>query len=283
MRVKPTFLFIGPDKSGSTWLYEVLRQHPHCFVPSVKDIYFFDRHYHRGLDWYLSFFDEAPPRARAVGELSHDYLYSPEAARRIARDLPDVRLLTCLRDPVDRAFSHYLFLIRSGQTRASFEEALDRYPGIVEHSRYHRYLREYYGLFGRERIKVLWFHELQSNPRRFAAEAFHFLGVEFVEEIQYEERHLGASRPRAHALARLARLGATGARRAGLERLVGAAKRSVLPRLLYRPYAEGDRPVLGVANRARLRETLREDVESLQELLGADLSAWLGGAGRGPS
>ena len=84
--MKPNFLFIGPDKTGSSWLYQILRGHPECHVPELKDIYFFDRFYARGLDWYLSLFDSAAPGARAVGELSHDYLFSPAAAERIAKE-----------------------------------------------------------------------------------------------------------------------------------------------------------------------------------------------------
>ena len=84
----PTFLFVGADKCGSTWLFKVLQQHPQCFVPAAKDIYFFDRYYGRGLQWYASFFSSAPRSARAIGELSHDYLYSEQAAERIASTLP---------------------------------------------------------------------------------------------------------------------------------------------------------------------------------------------------
>jgi len=120
--LKPTFLFIGPDKSGSTWLYEVLRQHAQCFVPPVKDIYFFDRYYERGLDWYFRFFEAAPPGTLAAGELSHDYLFSSAAAERIAQDLPGVKLITSLRDPAERTFSHYLYMIRSGRTRLDFAD-----------------------------------------------------------------------------------------------------------------------------------------------------------------
>src|SRR5262245_51708602 len=94
---RPDFLFIGPDKCGSSWLFEVLRQHPLCFVPPAKDLYFFDRYYARGWAWYERHFAAAPTGCRARGELSHDYLFSPLAAERIAASLPEVRLLTILR------------------------------------------------------------------------------------------------------------------------------------------------------------------------------------------
>ena len=64
----------------------MFRQHPDCYVPPIADPYFFDKNYGRGLDWYFKLFADAPPTALAIGEFSHDYIHSPEAAERIARD-----------------------------------------------------------------------------------------------------------------------------------------------------------------------------------------------------
>jgi hypothetical protein len=273
--MKPTFLFIGPDKTGSTWLYQMFRQHPDCHVPDLKDIYFFDRFYTRGLDWYFSLFDGAAPDTRAVGELSHDYLFSPVAAERIANDLPGVRLLTCLRDPVQRTFSHYLYMIRSGRTRESFETALSRFPELVDNSLYAKHLRPYFELFPRDQIKVLFFEKLRADPRGFAAEVLEFLGVRFVDELPYEERVLPASRPRSMALARLVKLGAETARRIGMTSLIGRVKANPLVvRTLYRSYDA--RPTMDPATAAELRERFRDDVAELQTLLAVDLSHWLG-------
>lgn len=274
--MKPTFLFIGPDKTGSTWMYEVLRRHPLVFVPSVKDLYFFDRHYDRGLEWYLSFFAEAPLETRAAGELSHDYLFSPEAAERIARDLPRVRLLTCLRNPAERTFSHYLYMVRSGRTRAPFERALDEFPELVRNSLYATHLERWYARFEPERIRVLWFERLQADAAGFAREIFDFLRVSPVDGIPYERRVLPASRPRLHGLAKLAKRGADLVRDIGLTRMVGRVKGSALVRrLLYRPYGEAERPSLHPQTRNRLIERFRPDVARLERLLGVDLAHWL--------
>jgi len=113
---KPDFLYIGPDKSGSTWLYSILNAHPQCFVPVLKDIYFFDRYYDKGWNWYSAFFEQTPKNVNVRGELSHDYLFSKLAAERIKSDLPSIKLLSILRNPVDRAYSHYLYLLTTGIT-----------------------------------------------------------------------------------------------------------------------------------------------------------------------
>jgi hypothetical protein len=273
--VKPDFLFIGPDKTGSTWLYRALRSHPEIFVPSVKDIYFFDRYYHRGLDWYEHFFEAAPPTARAVGELSHDYLFSPLAASRIEADLPGVRLLTSLRNPAERTFSQYLYLRRSGLTKRAFPDALTEFPELVDNSLYHKHLSGYRERFPPERLLVLFFDDLRSDPVQFARDVFQFLSVNPEAGRPPEERVLPAGRPRSVVAARIAKEGANLARRFGFPRLVGAVKEGALARHLYVAYEDDEKPRLEPEWRALLVDRFREDVERLQDLTGRDLGDWL--------
>jgi len=273
--MEPNFLFIGPDKSGSSWLYEILRLHPDCFVPEVKDIYFFDRHYDRGWAWYLSFFRDAPPHSVAAGELSHDYLHAPEAPARIAQHLPNVRLITTLRDPVERTFSHYLYLVRSGLTRATFEEALEQFPELIRNSRYHTHLSRYWAHFPRAQVGVFFFESLQQNPAAFARDVFDFLGLRFVEEIDYARKVLPASKPRLHTLAWFVKKGANLSRRLGLAKPVGVLKRSTLARLLYKPYDERTRPRMRPETAQRLREVFADEVRALRDELGVTGPAWL--------
>lgn len=246
-------------------------------MPPAKDLYFFDRYYDRGLDWYLEFFGDAPPAARAIGELSHDYLFSTEAAQRIERDLPGVRLLTCLRDPVDRSFSHYLYLVRSGLTQLPFEQALEEFPEIINNSRYATHLEPYLQRFGAERLRVLFFDDLKADARAFARDVFAFLELPYLDALPYEQRVLPASKPRSHLLARLAKAGANLARTFGLADLVGRVKRSTAAKSLYRPYHPGEKPTLAPETRARLRQTFAAEILRVQELTGRDLRHWLTG------
>lgn len=281
--MKPNFLFIGPDKTGSSWIYDVLRQHPQCYLPYCKDIYYFDRYYDRGPAWYSSFFEAAPPRAKAVGEICHDYLFSPLAAARIHRDLPGVKLFTCLRDPVERTFSNYLYLTRSGWTRLTFEEALEKYPTLIDNSLYHKHLSEYFQLFEPEQLKVLFYDLLKSDPADFARELCDYLGISYLDDLDYGRIVRPAGQPRVYLLARLARLGSVLARNAGLTRLVGAVKHSPLAALLYKPYEQNERPVISPASRTRLRNIFHDDILKLQDMLDVDLTHWLGTPGEQPN
>lgn len=271
---KPNFLYIGPDKTGSSWLFELLRSHPECFVPACKDIYFFDRHYSRGLDWYLSFFKNARASAKAIGELSHDYLFSEDAANRIAHDLPQVKLITSLRHPIERTYSHYLYMVRSGQTRLTFEEALILHPELIKNSMYYSHLSKYLELFPAYRIKVLWFDDLQTSPRKFAKECLEFLGIGEHPNFDYSKRIRQASVSRNYLLARLAKAGANSARELRLERLVGFIKHSRISSILYRPYAENEKPRMNKTTALRLLDLFSDDISRLECLVQADLLRW---------
>lgn len=270
----PSFLYIGPDKSGSSWLFETLREHPDCYVTTDRRIGFFDRRFDKGLAWYLVNFSEAPTEAKAIGEVYHDYLFSSVAAERIRRNLPAVKLLTCLRDPVDRAFSSYLFMIRCGLTNDPFDVVLKKYPVLIENGLYHRHLSEYFGRFERNRIKVLLFDRLVADPVAFGRALFEFLDLPFVPTIDYHKRERPASRARSALLARLAHNGAKFACGIGLSRLVWLVQQTPLFPMLYEPYAQAAKPKLNPGIRAELREVFKPNLLKLQDLIETDLSAW---------
>jgi hypothetical protein len=270
---RPNFLYIGPDKAGSTWLFELLRAHPQAFVPAAKDIYFFDRYYRRGLDWYLSFFRRAGSDTRILGEISHDYLFSAEAAERIRDTLPGVRLLAFLRDPVQRSFSQYLYIRRSGSPVASLAEAIERYPRIVDNSRYSKHLRVYLSLFPRESLGAFVFEDLKADEASFMAQVLSFLALDHPQEpLSLPGVTLGGGAARSALAARLAKAGATWVRELRFPGLVGMVKRSsMVQAALYRPFGRGAaRPKMSEQEEEALVALLLEDMRALPGLLGWD-------------
>src|SRR6187397_1377370 len=116
LRALPDFLILGAQKAGTTALYSYLRRHPAIVGPSWKEVSFFDRHYARGEAWYRGNFPtrlrhalaERRAHARAIaGEASPSYVFHPSAPERVAALVPDARLIALVRNPIDRALSHY--------------------------------------------------------------------------------------------------------------------------------------------------------------------------------
>ncbi len=194
----PDFIIGGAPRAGTTWLYELLDRHPrvHMAKPLKPEPKFFlvDDLYAKGLRYYAErWFADAPPD-RLTGEKSTDYLESREAAERIARDVPRVKLVFILREPADRAFSNFAWTRMNGIETEDFETALrleearertlpERWKFARPFSYFSRglyadLLQEYLDRFPREQILVLKFEDIEAAPSALAERLHRFLGVE---------------------------------------------------------------------------------------------------------
>jgi hypothetical protein len=199
LRPLPDFLILGAQKAGTTALYAYLRWHPEITGPSFKEVSFFDRHYAHGERWYRA---HMPARRRSlVGEASPGYLFHPLAPERVASMLPDARLIALLRNPVDRAFSHYQHEVALGREPLSFEDVIDREeermrgevermlrePSYFSHAwwnytyvargRYAEQLERWFAHFPRERLLVLFTEELAADTAGTYRRVLDFLGA----------------------------------------------------------------------------------------------------------
>ena len=207
-RPLPDFLVLGAQKAGTTALYAYLRRHPGIAGPAWKEVSFFDRHWERGVRWYRGNF---PLRSggRIVGEASPSYLFHPLAPERIYAVCPEAKLIAILRDPVERAFSHYQHEVALGREPLTFEDALaaedERTGGEEERLRsepgyfshpwwdwtyrarglYAEQLERFLVVFPRERLLVLTSDELSEDTAGAYARTLAFLGAEPYELDDY--------------------------------------------------------------------------------------------------
>ena len=194
---KPTFLIIGAQKCGTTWLHEHLRKHPDVFLPVEKELEFFSYQAHlldAGFDRYLQHFASADHSA-AIGEASASYFWTgtdsqwsvlpdgfqtniPGTVRQYLGD--ELRLIVTLRNPVERVISAYLHYLAMGEltTETDFAEAMS-YGGIVDMGFYARHLRNWLEYYPQEQIKVLTMEsDIQTNPVETLNAVCHFLAIE---------------------------------------------------------------------------------------------------------
>jgi hypothetical protein len=211
-RMLPSFLIVGEERCGTTSMFHVLRQHPAVFNGTLprKEMHYFDHKYHHGLGWYQCHFPlTARTRlaSRSTGvppvafEATANYMFHPLAPARIDHDLPGVRLLVLLRDPVERAYSAHAHQVGFGDETETFERALEledsRLEGeterIITDPTYHSYAHDHYTyrarghyaehlgqlekIFGRDRIHAVDSDEFFANPGPAYQQVLHFLGL----------------------------------------------------------------------------------------------------------
>ncbi len=268
----PNFLYIGPDKAGSSWLHETLIRHPEVYLTPAKDLYFFDRYYDRGKDWYAEQFRDANGQA-VVGEVCQDYLFHPQAPSRIAEVLGEKpRFMVSLRDPVERAWSSYLYARKHGVWPDDFMTALRTVPELLEHGRYASGLARFAEHFPREAVHLAVFDDLARDPQSYLDATTDFLGIDRMP-LTDEDRaaRLPAAAARSTAVARAVRRTADWVRSHDGARLVGAVKRSPLVhRILYRPLDSSSvRPSPEAV--AYIRAELEDEVVRIEQQYGVSL------------
>ncbi len=301
----PNFLIIGAAKAGTNALYHYLRQHPQVYMSPWKEPKFFAFDSEADLGFraangrdapvnasvildqaaYEELFDDARDSELARGEASTHYLYVEKSPARIKALIPDAKLIAVLRNPVDRAFSSFLHLVRDDLEPLDFGAALDAEPQrIAEHYAYlYRYtdmgfyseqLDRYEKTFPERQLCVLLYDDLRRDPEGTCRRIFSFLGVaeDFVPDMSGEYNRSGV--PKHRLMHRLLNPSAPMKRRLwnatpgfARERLLDAQTKMVNRNL--------ERQTMPEPERDRLREVFREEVGRLETRLDRDLSHWL--------
>jgi hypothetical protein len=171
---------IGPQKSATTWVYNCLKEHPEVAVPNSDTIHYYDMFYARSEAWYYEFFDHAT-EDQILYDPTTTYIRSPWAPRRIAEDHPDAKIMLCLRNPIDRAFSHYWHEKKKGKINFEFEEVLenyDLYSSWIEPGFYAKHIERYLQYFDREQVLCMHFETLQDDEVEFIRQILRFAGVD---------------------------------------------------------------------------------------------------------
>ncbi|HEY6978156.1 MAG TPA: sulfotransferase [Chitinophagaceae bacterium] len=204
----PNFIIIGPPKCASTSLHFYLGQHPEIFTTKIKETRFFSLHYNKGMDYYARYFKDAGD-AMAIGEATPSYSFLPFVADRIKYHFPDIKLILCFRNPLDRTFSSWLMQKGMGKEKLSLREAIEinrsqmsyitlegeegektwlnsmgnfsadesRLRTYIQGGMFAAILKSYYKRFSHEQIKIIFLDDLKNNFDETMKGLFRFLGV----------------------------------------------------------------------------------------------------------
>jgi hypothetical protein len=185
VRSGPDFLIIGAMKSGTSSLYRNLVEHPEVNPAVTKEVHYFTKHFDRGPDWYGSQFPPGP--GRISGEATPTYMFHRGALDRMAAAAPNAKLIAILRNPVDRAWSHYRMRHSGGTETRGFREIVEHAPSTaatddasdnyVRWGEYADALDQVVSRFPREQLLVQLFDDLTLCPAELYDSTCAFLGI----------------------------------------------------------------------------------------------------------
>ncbi|HUP00635.1 MAG TPA: sulfotransferase domain-containing protein [Gemmatimonadota bacterium] len=279
----PDFFLVGAARSGTTSLFHYLVQHP-CLCMPVKEPQFFSDFpldHPKDLDGYLELFAKCP-HGIVAGEASTWYLPSRQAPRRIHALNRRAKIAMILRNPIDRAYSHYWLKVRIFAEPLSFEAALEAEDQrtrdgwnvgfqYVATGLYSEQILRYLETFGEEQVRIVLFEDLIRDANAVCRDFFRFLGVDPGVPIRTTDIFNASEVYRSRRLARTLSRPFPGRRL--IKRMLPKDVKE-LKSHLSRANALRPRP-MNPDTRTRLAERFKPDIERLQGILNRDLSHWL--------
>lgn len=283
----PNLFIGGAQKSGTTSLHYFLGKHPDIFIPNIpEELHFFDidENYAQGLDWYLDYFSEWQGES-IIAQTSPLYLYQPEVPQRIYQFNPEAKFIFILRNPIERAYSHYWNSVRYGYEYLSFEEALieeeerikqnsdfRRKYSYIDRGKYTEQILRFLELFPRENILILLFDDLRRSYLDIGSFCSYFLDVDsgnFIYPEQYKSIKNKAQVPRFYFLQQWISKQYERQSKQGdikMPRIVSLIEKANLKNIKY--------PSMSQEVKSRLLAEFESEIVALQELVNLDLSAW---------
>ncbi|MEM1370572.1 MAG: sulfotransferase [Cyanobacteria bacterium P01_H01_bin.15] len=296
----PNFIIFGVQKSGTTSVYKYLSQHPQVYVSPTKETNFLctdwernpltvvnknsdrsERKKIRTFEDYTALFDGVTDEI-AIGEASPNYLFHYETSvPQIKKYVPDVKLIAILRNPVDRAYSDYLMMVREGrETKAISEQLAGETISsfTIKKGLYFEALQHFYANFDSARIKIFLFDELRQDSTKLMQELYEFLNVDSTFVPDTERVFQKAQVPKNQALNKLLQTpNPLRSSFAGLLQGVLPVKtrQNLRKSLVNLNMGSKSKPKLSDSDRSQLFEIYRHDILKLQDLIQRDLSVWL--------
>jgi len=209
----PNFICVGAQKAGTTTLHDILNQHPDIYLPKIKETKFFqnNKKYRKGLDFYKNEFFSNWNGEKIIGEIDPSYMYFDYVPERIYKHLgKDLKLIFILRNPVDRAYSHYWMSYRRGYEKETFENAVELEPTRLKIDEFHKLhfsyisrglyakqLKRYLNYFSKRNMFFIIFEEDFIKKREKTIKSLlTFLGVDTDVRLNLDIRRNPSSLPR---------------------------------------------------------------------------------------
>ncbi len=285
----PNFFIVGAPKAGSTSLYNYLNAHPEIFMSPIKEPNFFSykeieeqKLYYKtknikDIESYMKLFIDAKPNQK-IGEASVSYLFYPTVPVKIKKMIPEAKIIILLRDPVKRAFSHYLMDKRLGYVKLPFEDIvfkkishkfIDLYhQQYITLGFYYEQVKRYFDVFGRPNVCVILTKDMDNNIYSVFKEICLFLEIPFIDNFEFKKFNV-YTEPSGKLLKILF---ASSFMRELLKKII--PNENVRERIKSKFFKKSKKPQLSNNVREFLIKLYKDDIKKLEELILKDLTDW---------
>ncbi len=312
--ILPTFIVVGANKGGTTSIYHYLKQHKQVYLSPIKEPHFFSQdidinlfkkefahnklqdiekyvsgdmkeEYHaafiRDIEQYKKLFSRVQDQ-KAIGELSTSYLYSKVAAKEIKNLLPDCKIIICLRNPFERAYSHYRMNLWTGNSNEfDFYKALiedfNHTPKVwgnahlyTEIGLYYEQVKRYLDVFGKENVKIIFTEDMKKNAPQVIKELYEFIGVDSSFIPDTSTRYNEVFTPKYKNITWF--LNKSGIRPL-MKRLSPQFLKNIVVKVFYK--GKGEKGEIPENAKQFMKEKFSDDISKLSLLLNKDLSNWI--------
>jgi hypothetical protein len=275
----PTVLVVGAAKAATTWLYACLDDHPEVAVARRGEVDFFSKYYYKGYEWYRNQFLDTDGKSVIV-DISPTYMIDPGTPARLKHYGRAQSIVFCLRDPIDRLYSHYCMHLKGGLVSEEIDKEIKDIDRYTEEGLYAKHISRYLNYFDRSKLTFLIYDELVRDEREYIKKVFNMLGVDasFRPSVLGRKHQSRGSRPRSmwiyrsltkfsdiiqkNIQSKIATKGIKWARRRGLVDY-------------FHFLNEGDDfPQISSELKKKLAEYYRDDLKALNKIVDTDISHW---------
>lgn len=280
MTLTPNFFIVGTPKSGTTSLFHYLQEHPEVFLPELKEPHFFscpevkETYYKTKIvdskEAYLNLY-RSTKAFKAIGDLSSSYLFTKETAKRISLFNPNSKIIIVLRNPVERAISHYLMDVNLGYIEVSLTTVLNNkdkykkfYQEYVELGFYDKQIAIYKEYFPDSQIKIILSSSLYTETEDTLKDIYSFINVSTTFKPDFNKRHNQYREPRFGFLKKMLKSDA-------LKKAIPSGLKAKLKPLIFNQDAE--KPKLE-AEKQVLKDIYKNSIIKTEVLISRDLTSW---------
>lgn len=284
---KLDFVGIGAQRSGTTWVAEKLNQHPNICVSEPKEICYFNEkssyihnykndNYKKPFAWYKKRFIHCK-KSQIKGEFSTIYLFDSKAPKNIHKHFPNIKIIACLRTPIERAYSQYrVYKNYYKLENRSFSKAVKEEEEYRKRGLYYKQLKRYLEYFNESQIHIVFLESIKSEPQRVIEDLYTFLGVNCSFVPKGLEKPTNKNNiAKSTGLLQLMEFFSKLLIKLNLSWLIRTLKNLGLKKFIKRRITKSYKPQkIDVATRQYLKKYYKNDIENLEKLLNKDLSHW---------